>query len=100
MTVTLTNANQNYDLATLVLAVSSIARIHGEGISIQAAPANTADVLIGDASMTGSVFNARLAPSDVLNLDNGAGANRAHLNAYQARGEAAGLKLNINVDVQ
>lgn len=97
--VNLATSGTNYDLATLLLAVSATERIHGVGISIQALPANTADVLIGGADMTGTSYGNRLAPGDVLVLSNGGGTNATNLNAYQARPEGNNQKLAITVDV-
>lgn len=99
-TVTLTNANQNYDLATLLLAVNANERIHAASIVLQAEFANTGDVLIGDATMTATSFGMRLQPGDAWNLDSGGGANRVHLNEFQARSAAAGQKVNIGVFVE
>lgn len=95
-TVTLTNANQNYDLATLLVAVNAAERIHASTITLQADSANTGDILIGDASMTASSFGVRLTPGETMLLDSGGAANRVHLNEYQARSAAAGQKVNIS----
>ena len=93
--VTLTNADTNYDLATLLLAVSANERIHGSQIALQALAANGNDILIGGADMTGTSYGIRLKPGEAVTFSSGSDGATQHLNALQARGVAAGLKIAI-----
>lgn len=97
--VNLATSGTNYDLATLLVAVSSKERIHGASITIQALPANSADVLLGGADIAAASYGVRLAPGDVYTIDGGGGANTAHLNAITARPEGNDQKLAITVNV-
>lgn len=97
--VNLAASGTNYDLATLLLAVSPTERIHGASISIQALPANGADVLLGGADMSATSYGKRLVPGAIHLVEGGAGANEVHLNAVTARPEGNNLKLAITVNV-
>lgn len=61
--VTLTSANTNYNLLTLIQALTGYSGANGmvAWLHLQATAGNAGAILIGDASMTGSVFGFSLA---------------------------------------
>lgn len=88
--VTLTNANQNYNLLTLVRAVDSTFVDQGR-MTIQADPGNTDAVLLGDSSLSTTRYGMSLSGGEPVFYEKGSLLNR------YARSATAGQKLNIEV---
>lgn len=61
--VTLTNANTNYNLLALIQALAGYSGANGmvAWLHLQATAGNAGAILVGDASMTGSIFGFSLA---------------------------------------
>jgi hypothetical protein len=88
--VTLTDADTNYDLLTLVRGVDSGFKDVARQITIQADASNSVAVLIGDANLSATRYGARLDVTDALAL-----TELAYLKGLNARASASGQKLNI-----
>ena len=94
--ITATSADTNYGVDELLLALNANERIHCARVSIQALVANTADILIGDDSLSATNYGMRLRPGDAWVLDSGSGANDVNLNDLYIRGEgAASQKVSV-----
>lgn len=93
--ITLTNADTNYNIRTLVVAIIGAGtRIRGTEISLQAPSTNVADVLVGDSSLSGTRYGKSLSI--------GAGYTyrfdkALSLGNLYVRSASAGQKLNVEV---
>lgn len=88
--VTLTDADTNYSLLALVRAIDANYIDRGT-VTIQAAGANTGDVLIGDANLAADRYGLELASGAGKTYEVGA------LAGLYARSAAAAQKVNIEV---
>jgi len=66
LTITIANANTNYNLLQLVRAVRPEAPALAREVIITASPENSADILIGDETLSATNYGVRLAPGDAL----------------------------------
>lgn len=97
--ITLTAADTNYRLYTLLNAADSRIPARCAEIQIQAATANTAKVLIGDGGLSGSVFGKELNAESSTTIGAGSNSNTVPLKNLWARSASAGQVLNIIVRV-
>jgi hypothetical protein len=88
--VTLTSANTNYNLLTLVRAIDDEFVDHGD-VSIQAAETNGGTVLTGDSALSTTRYGAELAAGMSSFYD------RGHLHGLYARSSTAAQKLNLQI---
>jgi hypothetical protein len=88
--VTLTDANTNYNLLTLVRAIDSTFVDQGN-ISIQTDPANLGAVLMGDSNLSATRYGAKLSGGSSMFYEKKA------LRGRYARSATAAQKLNIEV---
>lgn len=110
VTVTLTNANQNYNLLTLVNAILAAesgtdTNIQCPGaarnVQIQSNPgidsvgANTADILVGDAKLSTTRIGTILSPGGFLS--DRSPINNVDFGEIYARSATSGQKLNITI---
>lgn len=110
VTVTLTNANQNYNLKTLVDAILAaetgrdnavVCPGAARNVQIQSYPgidsvgANTADILIGDGELSTTRIGTILSPGGFLS--DRSPINNVTLGELYARSATAGQKLNVMV---
>lgn len=94
--ITATSADTNYAVDERLLALNANERIHCSSVVLQADPANTADILVGDVSLSATNWGWRLSPGDITTIDAGSGANTVNLNSLYFRGEgAASQKLSV-----
>jgi hypothetical protein len=98
-TLTLTNAATTYKLQTLVNAISTTERGLFGNISLQSAPGNATQILIGGSDLDSTKYGYRLDPGDAITLSSGSGKNDQALLSLYARGiTTAGMTLNVTVD--
>jgi hypothetical protein len=94
-TVTLTDADTNYSLKTLVEAILATYQDGANMIIVQAAGSNTSDVLIGDTNLAAAArIGLELSPYDSFPIGP---SGRASLVDFYARSAGAAQKLNILV---
>lgn len=97
--LTITPASTNKDLAALLLAANSKARLHGTNITIAAEPGNAGDVLVGIPTMTDSDFDVRLRPGESQSFVSGGGANDQHANGLTVRALSNNDKIAVQIVV-
>lgn len=88
--VTLAAADTNYELLALVRAIEPGYIDSGE-VTVQADPANTVDVLMGDSSLAAGRYGISLASGQ------GRSYSRGGLYGRYARASAAAQKLNVEI---
>lgn len=99
--LTLTNADTNYNLYDLAVAIEASLRTNFCQISLQPIPANTAIILVGDETLSatryGAVLGAVTAPAAVapLVLSSGSGAADQCLKSLYARSASATQKIAV-----
>lgn len=104
-TLTLTDANTNYNLHTLAAAVETELRTNFSQISLQPDPANSGLVLIGDAALSGTRYGLALgtvtspAAAAPVILRSGSGAADQGLNALYARSGTAAQKVLVLLEL-
>jgi hypothetical protein len=94
--VTLTDAATNYRLVTLVRAIDSAYTDNAKHLSIQAEPANTDSVLLGDSSLSTTRYGSKLGNGEGKVYGDGVVRSQSLGQTY-ARSASAGQKLNIEV---
>lgn len=98
-TLTLTSANTNYRLSTLIAAVEPNERTTFSEIMIRAVDgidgvgANTNDVLIGDSNLATTRYYRPLAAGDSTYLSSGGGINGETTTHWYVRSAGAGQKI-------
>jgi hypothetical protein len=99
--LTLTDADTNYNLHTLAVAIESTLRTNFSQISLQPIPANTGLVLIGDEALSGTRYGLVLgtvtspAAAPAVVLRSGSGGADQSLKSLYARSAAAGQKIAV-----
>ena len=100
-TLTLTSANTNYNIATLIAAINSAERKNFAQVVIVGYPgidgvgANTSDVLVGDASLATTRFFLALGANDQYTFYSGDGSNGVCTPSLFVRSAGAGQKINV-----
>lgn len=92
MTLTLVNANQNYQLAALIKAVDATTRRSFNEITLQAVIGNAGTVLVGDASMGAADFGDELTAGTRTKYGPDGMSIRSTENIY-LRSASAGVKV-------
>lgn len=98
-TLTLTSANTNYALYTLIAAVNSTERTGFAEIIIRAVDgidgvgANTSDVLIGDSNLATTRYFDSLSAGESIALSDGGGGNTESTTTWYVRSAGSGQKI-------
>lgn len=95
--VTLTLANTNYNILSLVQAIEDTCPAACRELQIQAATANADVVLIGDAELSATRFGYELARLDSAKYRSD--HSNVILGGKYARSATAGQKLNVEIEV-
>jgi hypothetical protein len=95
MTLTLTNANQNYKLSTLIAAVDATTRKNFREVRISTDLANADTVKIGDGALTAADFSEELAPGDSTNHGSNDGLSAVSTEDFFMRSATAGQKVHF-----
>ncbi len=100
VTVTLTAQDTNYNILDLVQAIETSAPATGREINLQALKGNAEGSLvrIGDASMGAARWGVELGPGESRLYRSE--SSSASLAPKVARGSAAGLKLNVEIEAR
>jgi len=93
-TVTLTAANTNYSLRTLVRAIDSTIDDTAKQIDIVADVGNASPVLIGDASLSGTRYGNSLTAGDSVTIK---GRGFVHLSNLNARSTGTTQKVLVTL---
>lgn len=89
-TLTLTSANTNYRLATLIAAINAAETTNVSSITISSDDANAGVVLVGDAELASTRYGARLLTGESMSFDTGSGINdQSTANKYLRSATAA-----------
>jgi len=94
--VTLTLANTNYNLYTLIAAIMPTFYDQGRQVMIQSDTANSDAVLIGDSNLSATVYGINLAAA-LASVNLGSAPLMVRLHDYYARSATAGQILEITV---
>jgi hypothetical protein len=100
-TLTLTAANTNYSLASLIAAIESAERTTFRQIIILAVDGidgsggNTKDILLGDGNLSTSRYFVSLAAGESIDLSSGSAVNGETTTNWYVRSAAAGQKVNF-----
>jgi hypothetical protein len=98
-TLTLTSADTNYKLSTLIAAVNPDERTRFSEIQLRAVDgidgvgSNTNDVLVGDAYLSTSRYYRPLSAGDSTYLSDGSGRNGETTTVWYLRSAGAGQKV-------
>jgi hypothetical protein len=95
MTLTLTNANQNYKLSTLIAAVDATTRKNFREIRLQAQKGNADSILIGDGALSAIDFGEELIAGDSTNHAAQDGLSCVSTEDFFMRSATAGQKVNF-----
>lgn len=93
--LTLTNANTNYQLYSLFTALDGRVPARCAELQVQAGSGNTAVVLVGDGSLSGSVYGKELDTLDSMTIGAGSHANTVALKNVWLRSASAGQTVNV-----
>jgi len=103
--LTLTDANTNYNLWSLAVAIEPTLRTNFTQINLQPDPANSALVRIGDEALSGTRYGLSLGTvtspaADIpIVLRSGSGAADVSLNTLYARSASAGQKVSVLLEL-
>jgi hypothetical protein len=84
-------------LAALVAAIDSAISNRAVEVTIQADPANTDDVILGDAGLSTTRYSTKLSAGDSRTYTNGSGLNAISTLVIYARGVLATPKINVSI---
>lgn len=88
-TLTLTSANTNYRIATLIESINSTEATNVSSLTILADSANAADILVGDAALATTRYGVKLAPGESVSFDSGSGTNNEATSNKYVRSSSA-----------
>lgn len=103
--LTLTDANTNYNLHDLAVAIEAGLRTNFSQISLQPIPANTGLVLVGDEALSATRYGLVLgtvtspAAAEPVVLRSGGGAADQSLKSLYARSAAAAQKIAVLLEL-
>jgi hypothetical protein len=95
--VTLTNADTNYNLYSLISAIKSTAARNCAQLELLAPLANTNNVAVGPGSMAALTDGDQMIAGDSRNFSGGGGANPVSVTEIFVRSDGAGQKLAVRV---
>jgi len=93
--ITLTNANQNYSLYSLMVLVDANVARNFMQLQISAPDSNTNNIALGANTMAGITDGDQLFPTSSRNLESSNGKNEISVTNKFVRSDAAGQKLFI-----
>lgn len=95
--ITLTSANTNYDLYTLAVAVNAAFPKNCQELTVLADPANVAEVLCGDGTLSATQYGYNIAPGG--SFTHRAPTNGISVSGRKIRSTSAGMILHLSAEV-